>query len=538
MLSVNPKNRPSISFILERPFIKKRVASYIFDFIESYTIDPISDKEDHHIEILKEQAEKLGILNQLLLKEVNPYEDNNNNEKAIKQYNESNKDKDQPFVSCNSYLDKSNEQKKKIEEKILELEKQKKQIYANIRGRDIKKNSEIESSTEKKNYYEKLKLISSSVERKKAIGKIDREKNKRVQKQDIINESDEFIKISSNIGIKDSFVGKSKRPDSNKKPNKIPSIEKKEDDNNNNNNNNDISLRNSGNVQQKNKLQEKNLKSKINIESNLNSNNNLNNNNNQNIKKHEINSSKEKDVLKRPNSGIQKENFSKKDININTTNKKSTNNINNINNNNNNNFNNNNSKNININKSSINNNNNQYINSNSNSNSNSNNQNNLIALNNSRDSYYQISMIKNDQSFDENILETIREEVESGKLKEDKNKIETLTNEIVRMKKYLDLMQNKINKIENKIEDDDINKEKNQGEIDYNDTYLNSQEANFDVNTYENDKFQYNSNDIDQVNTDESDLDEIENDENLIEKEKIEDDGSNKIMERIKFQRQ
>ena len=44
------------------------------------------------------------------------------NEKAIKQYNESNKDKDQPFVSCNSYLDKSNEQKKKIEEKILELE--------------------------------------------------------------------------------------------------------------------------------------------------------------------------------------------------------------------------------------------------------------------------------------------------------------------------------------------------------------------------------------------------------------------------------
>jgi len=40
MLSTNPKTRPSINRILRKPFIKKKVAQYIYDFIQNYKTDP------------------------------------------------------------------------------------------------------------------------------------------------------------------------------------------------------------------------------------------------------------------------------------------------------------------------------------------------------------------------------------------------------------------------------------------------------------------------------------------------------------------
>ncbi len=442
MLSVNPKNRPTISFILERPFIKKRVASYIFDFIQSYTIDPNSDKEDIHIEILKEQAEKLGVFNQLLLKEINPYDENS--EKAIKQFNDS---KDHNFVSYMSYLNKKQEEKKKIEEKILELERQKKQIYANIRGRDIKKNTEKDSSSiEKKNYYENLKLICSSVERKKAIGKIDRENIKKIPKK-IIQESDEFIKIKSNIGINNNS-NSLKRPASVKKSNRLTSNDIREIDDFND------SYSNINNSLSKTRIKEKNVNSKL----------FPSNNKNELINSIEKNINKDSDINKRPTSGINAK-----------TNIKEYNNVNSIKNkNNNNNY---------KNKGNINNTNNKsqvHVQIN-NQNIAINNQNNLISLNNSRDSLHQNSILKKDDSFDENILKTIKEETEVGKLNEDKTKIVKLTNEIVKMKEYLDKMQNKIQVIENKIVKE---KSSNINEIDiYNDSYLNSNEGYFYNNT-------------------------------------------------------
>lgn len=40
MLSTNPKTRPSINRILRKPFIKKKVAQYIYDFMQTYKTDP------------------------------------------------------------------------------------------------------------------------------------------------------------------------------------------------------------------------------------------------------------------------------------------------------------------------------------------------------------------------------------------------------------------------------------------------------------------------------------------------------------------
>lgn len=451
MLSVNPKNRPTISYILERPVIKKRVASYIFDFIQSYTIDPNSDKEDIHIEILKEQAEKLGVFNQLLLKEINQYDENS--EKAIKQLSDS---KEQNFVSYENYLTKKAEEKKKIEAKILELEKQKKQIYANIRGRDIRKNTEKDSSSiEKKNYYENLKLISSSVERKKAIGKIDREHIKKLPKK-IIHEADEFIKIKSNIGINNNSVSL-RRPESVKKSNRLPTTDNLDLEDLND------SYNNINNSLSKSKIKEKVINTKNNYYS-INNKNEINNILELNTKENEKN--------KRPSSGINKNtnpvsnSNSKKDLNNNNTKIKQSSNFSKINV----------SNAANKGQSQTNTQNNNYSNTTSN--------NNLINLNNSRDSYLQNSIIKKDDSFEDNILETIKEEAEGGKLNEDKTKIVKLTNEIVKMREYLDQMQNKIQVIEKKIVNKDkdknfITNENDQLKDVYNESYLHSNEGYF-----------------------------------------------------------
>ena len=40
MLSVNPKTRPSINRILRKPFLKKKVSQYIYDFMQNYKTDP------------------------------------------------------------------------------------------------------------------------------------------------------------------------------------------------------------------------------------------------------------------------------------------------------------------------------------------------------------------------------------------------------------------------------------------------------------------------------------------------------------------
>jgi hypothetical protein len=119
MLSVNPKNRPTIATILEKPFIKKRVAAYISDFIQNFKPENNFDGEGSQVDILKEQAEKLGIFNSIV-KEINAYE--GDNDKSNPQGNK--------FMS---YLKKKQEEKKKLEDKINELELEKKQIYNNLK---------------------------------------------------------------------------------------------------------------------------------------------------------------------------------------------------------------------------------------------------------------------------------------------------------------------------------------------------------------------------------------------------------------------
>lgn len=143
MLSVNPKNRPTISTILEKPFIKKKVAAYIYDFIQSYKNDSKLEADELQCEILKEQSEKLGLFN-TIMKEINTFDDNNEGDNAGK------------YIL---YLKKQQEERKKVEEIIFDLEKQKKIIYTSIKNRIGRKGNE--SSVEKG------KGNVSSVDRKK-----------------------------------------------------------------------------------------------------------------------------------------------------------------------------------------------------------------------------------------------------------------------------------------------------------------------------------------------------------------------------------
>jgi len=99
MLNVNPNNRPTINGILEKPFIKKRVLAYMLDNFQNYKTDEKLDISEVlilielkvQIEILREQAEKLGIYNSMVKElsfnnEVSEKPDN----KSIKENTESN----------------------------------------------------------------------------------------------------------------------------------------------------------------------------------------------------------------------------------------------------------------------------------------------------------------------------------------------------------------------------------------------------------------------------------------------------------------
>jgi hypothetical protein len=145
MLSVNPKNRPTIATILEKPFIKKKVASYIYDFMQTYKSGVDLDAEECQIDILKEQAEKLGVFNNII-KEINAFElDYDKNSNNIQ--GGGNK-----YVN---YLKKKQEEKKKLEDQIMELELQKKQIYANLKSK-VKGKVPEKRQTEKKKQMSKF----------------------------------------------------------------------------------------------------------------------------------------------------------------------------------------------------------------------------------------------------------------------------------------------------------------------------------------------------------------------------------------------
>ena len=62
MLSVKPSSRPTILDILNKSFVRKRVASYISECLNSGASGE-TDVEDLNYDSLKEQGEKLGIFN-------------------------------------------------------------------------------------------------------------------------------------------------------------------------------------------------------------------------------------------------------------------------------------------------------------------------------------------------------------------------------------------------------------------------------------------------------------------------------------------
>lgn len=239
MLSVNPKSRPTISTILEKPFIRKRVTSYIYDFMQIYKNDKNLEADDVQCDILKVQAEKLGVFN-FIVKEINNFNNANNcginsgsgnnqlnnlqsfnieelqnnihtigvsqlkynsNEKTeLNTSNERNK------ISYLKYLKKKQEEKKKIEEKIAELEKQKKNIAGKAAGR---RNSKINNKNSKSgSSVEKLKLKDSfAMNMNPSAGRIKRPDSTNKPSRKISHESehspvrDEIVKFEPNSNI-------------------------------------------------------------------------------------------------------------------------------------------------------------------------------------------------------------------------------------------------------------------------------------------------------------------------------------------------
>jgi hypothetical protein len=170
MLSVNQKNRPTISTILEKPFIKKKVAAYIYDFIQIYKNDTNLEADEFQLAILKEQAEKLGVFNSIM-KEISNFDD-----KMSKAELSNSTDRNE--ASYLKYLNKKQEEKKKIEEKIDELEKQKKLILRGGRGTGVRASKNLVSKNGSS--VEKLKFKDSKIKRpessiKKSIRKISHE---------------------------------------------------------------------------------------------------------------------------------------------------------------------------------------------------------------------------------------------------------------------------------------------------------------------------------------------------------------------------
>ena len=133
MLDLNPRHRPTIANILERPFMKIKVGEYIMDFINNYKK---YDGTEEQINILNEQAEKFQIFKININNEINNkiidiknkinlnnnFIDNNNDNKNYKL-------KDKHNIINN--LNKNNNSKKNIKESEIDKMGYTRQIHNN-----------------------------------------------------------------------------------------------------------------------------------------------------------------------------------------------------------------------------------------------------------------------------------------------------------------------------------------------------------------------------------------------------------------------
>lgn len=208
MLSINPKNRPTISTILEKPFMRKKVAAYISDFIQN---NNTSEDELFQCEILKEQAEKLGVFN-YIAKELSIITDNDTNINSTS-------------LNSISYLNKTKEEKRIIEEKIAELEKQKRILYSNLqvrigrkavnRGNNLHENSNsVEKKVKRSLHVDNLEY-SKLRPNKRSMEKVKRpESNKRAYRKISNDSEDGSIGTSKDFGNEKNKKRKSLRPNS------------------------------------------------------------------------------------------------------------------------------------------------------------------------------------------------------------------------------------------------------------------------------------------------------------------------------------
>ena len=180
MLNLNPKNRPTIASILERPIMRPKVASYISDFVQNYK-DYKAD--EIQVEILKEQAEKFGIFNNKLLKEIDI--ENKTMIKDMDDLNSLNENEKKNLI----------EQKKKIEIKITELEKQKKILLEQIKQKNITRKNNYNNLI--KNSFSKEKNKFGSLEKKGVPHK--KISNNNSNNINIINEEQEIKKKKNGI---------------------------------------------------------------------------------------------------------------------------------------------------------------------------------------------------------------------------------------------------------------------------------------------------------------------------------------------------
>ena len=187
MLNVNGKNRPTISSILEKPFMKPVVGKYICDFVENWKE---WGGEEEQVEILREQAEKFCIFNVSKIIEIfgEKYIIKNKDQEVLKDINENEK----KILM---------EHRKEIENKLKELENKKKLILENRKKdrNNIRKN--LNNINHKNNSLTKdkdLKIRYNSLEKKIPNNN---KQNSNSNIQNYLNRNN----LSSNNNIKRSF---------------------------------------------------------------------------------------------------------------------------------------------------------------------------------------------------------------------------------------------------------------------------------------------------------------------------------------------
>ena len=195
MLSLNSKNRPTVAWILERPYMKPKVANYIQDFIQHYKE---YDGDEEQVNILKEQAEKFGIFNEKLLKEIdNDYENKTmvKDQEDLRNINENEK---------KILL----EQKRNSEKRIKELEKQKKVLLEEMSIKGQNRKQHFKNGGNVKNIHNINKSISGSKEKNKTkYGSVDKrvphKKSNYVNNQNINNNyyNDEYGNLKEKNGM-------------------------------------------------------------------------------------------------------------------------------------------------------------------------------------------------------------------------------------------------------------------------------------------------------------------------------------------------